>query len=202
MIRLAKAQLELQLERSQILECALNKKFTLTHSTMRRIAPVAYDTKASDPAPSLDQLIPLDAYTVTITLPSGKKFTSDFKFAGYEGSSHIKKGTRATACSNAQSMEYILDSDIRYKEGGLHYLLDDARLFWGMAICWLAFGTTFPYGPCHCGKKDYSSMDKLQKRWDKILEDAKRDPCSVQCMFWDGPFGCFSADCPFKHAPQ
>jgi hypothetical protein len=195
---LAKAQLELQRERSQILECAVNNNFTLVQSKMRRLAPVSYHKEMADPAPPLDSLVALDAYQATMTLPSGKKYEADFKFDGYETPNH-SKGKHRTACSSAQNLTYTL-TDIRFREGGLHYLVAEDRLFWGIILCWLGLGTTFPYGPCHCEEKDKSWIGKLQTEWNAKLAEVKTNPNNVQCMFWDAPIGCLNAACPFKHS--
>lgn len=68
-------------------------------------------------------------------------------------------------------------------QGGLHYLIGEASLFWSMIRLFHLTGTT------------------TSAKWDGMLEKAKKFKV-VECMFFRSGAGCLAPNCPFEHVPK
>ena len=203
---MAKLQQKLQSDYHEILIDAFKGNFEILHDQGRWRDPPNTDTENATwiRNPKSTVLSTLERYQVRSDSPrTDNTKPISFKWRALESLDHGKGDP--TACSFLELMDCYLLNDERYREGGIHYLagsLEDAGLFWGMAINFNTFGTVAPFhSNCHCNITRLTKKHcKLRNKWDKIFYRAKADPLDIQCMYSETPVGCQNFEsCPYKH---
>ncbi|KAJ1558409.1 hypothetical protein HK096_001184 [Nowakowskiella sp. JEL0078] len=105
--------------------------------------------------------------------------------------------SRQTSLPSPRSVSFLIDaelvgqmlagleSDARFREGGILYLIGHSNLFWSMMLLWHRSGSTG-----HSG-------------WDFVLKRIISDPSNpdlIDCMFFCTPFGCLTHSCQYVHS--
>ncbi|KAJ1557215.1 hypothetical protein HK096_008503, partial [Nowakowskiella sp. JEL0078] len=105
--------------------------------------------------------------------------------------------SRQTSLPSPRSVSFLIDaelvgrmlegleSDARYREGGILYLIGHPNLFWSMMLLWHRSGST-----------GHSGWDFVVKR---ILSDPN-NPDLIDCMFFCTPYGCLTHSCQYIHS--
>ena len=157
-------QLQLQKERNQLLEWALERNYKIGEDVESQLVPGFMSRKRV--------YFPIRNEEGKV-VPPKKQESNTFKMLD--------------APSINEIIDMWNDEDVRYVQGGLHYIVSTNE-FWTIIEIY---------------HKTNNWNFLKDAKWRSYFERASKDVSDVDCMFHWTPFGCAAKQvCPFKHQDE